>query len=107
MRFLNWFRQSRRVASGASAALARDGGRVVGAEALQLFGIKTHAEGEPHPSQDGLDLVQRLLAEVLGLEELGLRLLNQVPDGPDVGGLQAVRGPYRQLQVVHAPEQVL
>lgn len=70
---------------GAREALALDRALVLGAQALQLLGIERHAEGEPHLSQDGLDLVQRLLAEVLGLEQLRLGLLHEVGDGADVG----------------------
>jgi hypothetical protein len=41
------------------------------------------------------------------LQQLGLRLLHQVRDGTDVGGLQAVGGAHRELQLGHAPAQVL
>src|SRR5437773_7537728 len=39
---------ARRDASGAKEALARDGASVAGAQALQLLGIATPAEAEPH-----------------------------------------------------------
>src|SRR2546428_142632 len=77
------------------------------AQPLQLLGIATHAEGKPHLSQDGLDLVQRLLAEVLGLEQLRLGLLHQVGDGPDAGGLEAVGRADGELELVHVAEEVL
>jgi len=45
----------------------------------------------PAPSRsDFLDLVERLTAEVLGLQHLRLRLANQLADGLNVGVLQAV-----------------
>jgi competence protein ComEC len=86
---------------------APEGALVVRAQPLQLLGIETHTEGEPHLSQDRLDLVQRFLAEVLGLEQLRLGPLDQVGDGPDIRGLQAVGSADGQLQLVHAPEQML
>src|SRR6185436_16739511 len=64
--------------------------------------VELHAEREPHGAQDLLDLVQGLATEVLGLEHLGLGLLHQLADRPDVGVLQAVVGAHRQLQLVHA-----
>jgi competence protein ComEC len=100
-------------APGAAVGRATAGGSgpegsfVVGPQPLQLLGIETHAEGEPHLSQDGLDLVERLLAEVLRLEQLRLRALHQVGDAADVGRLEAVGRPHGQLELVHAPEQVL
>src|SRR5512145_416413 len=45
--------------------------------------VELHPEGEPHPAEDLLDLVERLAAEVLGLEHLGLGLLHELPDRPD------------------------
>src|SRR4029453_576911 len=83
-------RGARRDIWGAREASGLDGALGEGTQPLQLLRIVTHAEGEPHLSQDGLDLVQRLLAEVLGLQQLRLGLLYQVGDGPDVGGLEAV-----------------
>src|SRR5262245_2200713 len=67
------------------------GAFVLGAQPLELFGVEPHAEGEAHLAQDRLDLVERLLAEVLGLEQLGLAFLHEVGDRPDVRGLEAVR----------------
>jgi competence protein ComEC len=87
--------------------LAVEGALVLGAQPLQLLRIETDAQGEPHLPQDRLDLVEGLLAEVLGLQQLRLGLLDQVGDRADVGGLQAVRGPHRQLQLVDVAEEVL
>src|SRR5262249_22524202 len=52
--------------------------------------IDLHAQREAHRGKDFLDLVERLAAEVLGLEHLRFRLLHQLADGLDVGILQAV-----------------
>src|SRR5262247_3069075 len=64
--------------------------------------VDLHPERQTHARQDLLDLVQGLAAEVLGLEHLGLGLLHQLADGPDVCVLQAVVGAHRQLQLVDA-----
>src|SRR5205814_1176886 len=68
--------------------------------------VELHAQGEPHLRQDLLDLLQRLAAEVLGLEHAGFRLLHQVADGLDVGVLQAVGGAQRSLELVDRSEVV-
>ena len=52
--------------------------------------LELHAERQAHLGQDLLDLLQRLAAEVLGLQHLGLGALDQVADGLDVRLLQAV-----------------
>src|ERR1700687_6207155 len=83
-------RGARRDTWGARDPSGLDGALVVGAEAFQLLGIETDAEGQSHLSQDGLDLVERLLAEVLGLEQIGFGLLHQVGDDSDIRGLEAV-----------------
>jgi len=93
--------ESRRESSGSEHAF------VVSAQPLQLLGIKAHAQGEPHLPQDGLDLVQRLLAEVLGLEQFRLRPLDEVGDRANVRGFEAIGSPHRKLQLVDAAEQVL
>src|SRR5262249_59210513 len=87
--------------------LALEAALVLRAQPIQLLGIETHPQGESHLSQDGLDLVQRLLAEVLGLEQLRLRLLHEVGDGPDVGRLEAVGGAHGELELVDIAEEVL
>src|SRR5439155_18805083 len=75
-----------------SDALALVRALVLGAQALELLGVEAHAEREAHLAEDRLDLVERLLAEVLRLQELGLGLLHEIGDGPNVCGLQTVRG---------------
>src|SRR3954454_253161 len=47
-----------------------------------------------------LDLVDRLLAEVADVHELGLRLLHHVADRVDALALQAVVGTDRQVQLL-------
>src|SRR5687768_1861095 len=48
----------------------------------------------------GLDLVDRLLAEVADIHQLGLRLLHQVADGVDALSLEAVVGTDREVEVL-------
>src|SRR5687767_11435541 len=47
--------------------------------------VDLHPEREPHLGQELLDFVERLAAEVLGLEHLRFGLLDQVGDRLDVG----------------------
>src|SRR5688500_12784847 len=69
--------------------------------------IEPHSEAQPHAVQDLLDLVQRLAAEVLGLEHLGLGLLHQLANRADVRVLEAVVGPDGQLQLLDALVEIL
>src|SRR6266849_6617797 len=100
-------RGPRRDARSAGVGLALEAALVLRAQPLQLLGIETHAQGEPHLSQDGLDLVQRLLAEVLGLEQLRLRLLHEVGDGANARGLETVGGAHGQLELIDIAEEML
>src|SRR4051794_10736496 len=52
--------------------------------------VDLHPERETHVGEDLLDLLQRLAAEVLGLEHVLLAALHQLADQGDVGVLQAV-----------------
>src|SRR2546426_12580541 len=99
--------RSRMGAKPPSDALALVRPLVLGAQALELLGVEAHAEREAHLAEDRLDLVERLLAEVLRLQELGLGLLHEIGDGPNVGGLQTVRGADGELELVHVAEEVL
>src|SRR5215470_20328106 len=54
--------------------------------------VEFHAKAQSHRREDFLYFVQRLAAEILGLEHLRLGLLDQFPDSADVGILQAVIG---------------
>jgi hypothetical protein len=56
--------------------------------------IELHAQAQAHLTKDVLDLVERLAAEVLGLEHLGFGLLNKLVDVLDVGVLKAVGRAY-------------
>src|SRR4030095_6955161 len=62
--------------------------------------LQFHAELRVLLVQDRLYLVQRLAAEVLGLEHLLLGLLDELADVLDVGVLEAVRRADRALAVV-------
>src|SRR2546422_8182374 len=54
---------------------------VLSAQPLELLGIQAHAEREAHRPEDRLDLVERILADVFRLEQLGLGLRHEVRDG--------------------------
>src|SRR4051812_24234190 len=69
--------------------------------------VESHAESQAHRRQDLLDLVQRLAAEVLGLQHLAFGLLHELPDRPDIGVLEAVVRADRQLQLLDALVEVL
>src|SRR2546428_3890515 len=80
---------------------------VLSAQPLELLGIQAHAEREAHRPEHRLDLVERLLAEVLRLEQLGLGLPHEVRDGPDVRGLEAVGRAAGELELLDVAEEVL
>src|SRR5512137_1468729 len=69
--------------------------------------VDLHSKGKAHAREDLLDLLERLAAKVLRLEHVLLGPLHQLADQRDVRVLKAVRAPNAQLQLVHAPEQVL
>src|SRR5689334_2265801 len=69
--------------------------------------IQPHPEAESHRRQDLLDLVQRLAAEILGLEHLAFGLLHQLANRADVRVLEAVVGPDGELQFFDALVEVL
>src|SRR6185369_3048965 len=50
--------------------------------------IDAHTEQQAHVGENLFDLVERLAAEVLGTQHLGLGLLYQFPNGLDVGVLE-------------------
>src|SRR5579883_1046924 len=56
-----------------------------------------HAERKAHVLEAVLDLVERLLAEVLDGQEFLVALADQLADGLDAGDLQAVGGARRKL----------
>src|SRR5215813_9732703 len=68
--------------------------------------IDLHAQREAHGGKDFLDLIERLAAEVLGLEHLRFCLLYQFADGLDIRVLQAVVAAYGKLQLFHRAIQV-
>src|ERR1043165_1351726 len=63
--------------------------------------VKLHTEVETHAVQDLFDLIQRLLAEVLGGKHLALGALDQVANRPDVGILETVVRTNAQLQLIN------
>ena len=69
--------------------------------------VEAHAEAQAHRRQDLLDLVERLAAEVLGLEHLAFGLLHELAQRPDVRVLQAVVRPHGQLELLDALVEVL
>src|SRR5581483_6101113 len=63
--------------------------------------VNHHAEAEAHRGQDVLDFVQRLAAEILGLEHFGFGLLDEVADRLDIRVLQTVVGADREFKLVN------
>src|SRR6266849_4116410 len=62
--------------------------------------VELHAQGEAHLHQYILDLVERLAAEVFGLQHFIFALLDELADGLDVGVLQAVVGAHGKLELL-------
>src|SRR5437763_336667 len=58
-----------------------------------------HAEVEVFPLEQVGDLVQRLFAEVLDLEDLALALADQITQRANVGILERVHGANRELEI--------
>src|SRR5690242_5034916 len=67
--------------------------------------LELHPEREPARSENFLDLVQRLAAEIRRLQQLGLRALDEIADVVDVLGLETVGRAHRELQVVDGTQQ--
>src|SRR5207245_10408769 len=89
------------------AALRLTRAFVLSAQPLKLLRVEARVEREAHLPEDRLDLVERLLAEVLRLEQLGLRLGHELGDGPDVRALEAIRRADGELELVDVAEEVL
>src|SRR6516165_7178730 len=68
--------------------------------------VELHAQAETHLHQYVLDLVERLAAEVLGLQHFVLALLHELADGLDISVLQAVIASYGKLQLLDRAIQV-
>lgn len=60
-----------------------------------------HSEGEPDARKLILDLLQRLLAEILGLHEFGFGLLDEFTDGGDVRVPETVVRPHGEFKLFH------
>ena len=76
-------------------------------DSSQLAAVEAHAEAQAHRRQDVLDLVERLAAEVLGLQHLAFGLLHELANRPDVRVLEAVVRAHRQLELLDALVEVL
>src|SRR5215471_1240112 len=77
--------------------------------ALEHLGpvVDLHAQRKAHTAQDLFDLLQRLAAEVLGLEHVLLGPLHQLADEGDVGVLQAIGRTDGELELVDGTEEVV
>src|SRR5581483_10889123 len=60
--------------------------------------VDLHAETQTHRLQNLLDLVQRLAAEILGLQHFGFGLLHELANSLDIRILQAVVAAHRELE---------
>src|SRR4051794_26874617 len=69
--------------------------------------VDLHAERQAHLSEDLLDLIQGLAAEVLGLKHLGFGLLDELADGGDVRVLEAVVAADRELELFDGTVEIL
>ena len=82
-------------------------GVLAGLDVLRRPALKTHAQRQAHLSQNFLDLLQGLPTKVLRLQHLCLRTLNELADVLNVGSLEAICTPHRQLQLVYATKKML
>src|SRR5437870_9350237 len=89
------------------AALRLTRAFVVSAPPLKLPRAEARLEREAHLPEHRLDLVERLLAEVLRREPLGLRLGHELGHGPDVRALESIRRADGELELVDVAEEVL
>src|SRR6267154_4127754 len=69
--------------------------------------VKLHAQREAHLHQYIFDLVERLAAEVFGLQHFIFALLDELANGLDIGVLQAVVGAHGKLELLDGAVQVL
>src|SRR5690349_12443309 len=69
--------------------------------------IELHAQRKAHLDENFLDLVERLAAEVLGLEHFVFALLHELADGLDIRVLQAVVGAHGKLELLDGAVQML
>ena len=61
---------------------------------------------EIHRLEDILDLIQGLAPEILGLQHLGVGLLDQFTDVADVGGLKAIGGAHREFELAYLAVEI-
>src|SRR4029077_20420660 len=69
--------------------------------------VELHSQREAHLHQYIFDLVERLTAEVFGLQHFVLALLDELADGLDVCVLQAIIGAYGELELFNRAVQML
>src|SRR6266436_4421990 len=69
--------------------------------------VELHSQREAHLHQYILDLVERLAAEVLGLQHFVFALLDELADGLDVRVLQAIVGAHGKLELLDGAIQML
>src|SRR5436190_5303514 len=62
--------------------------------------LEPHPEIEPLTLEQIRDLLERLLSEILDLQDLALRLTHEISERPDVRVLQRAHGTHRQLEIV-------
>src|SRR5688572_33005965 len=86
---------SRARRSGAEAPVFRSARLHAVGETRRRPVLELHAERKAALREDFLDLGERLLPEIRGLQELDLGLLDQVADVVDRLGLEAVRRTHR------------
>src|ERR1700728_2011218 len=92
----NWLQLVVRTISGSRKDLIR---RRAGHGVAVL--VDLHAQAQTHGGKNFLDLVQRLAAEILGLQHLGFGLLYEFSDGLNIRVLQAVVAAHRELELFH------
>src|SRR5208283_1729307 len=68
--------------------------------------VNLHSQRESHFAQDLFYLIERLAAEILGLEHLLLGSLDKLANMPDIGIFQTVCRPNGEFQFVNAAEEV-
>src|SRR5438132_13051120 len=69
--------------------------------------VELHAQREAHLHQYIFDFVERLAAEVLGLQHFVFALLYKLADGLDVRVLQAIVGAHGKLKLLNRTVQML
>jgi len=69
--------------------------------------IDLHSQFQPHLTKNFLDLVERLVAEILRLQHLLFGLLDQFTNVFDIGVLKAVLRAHGKFQLIDAAEKII